>query len=183
MKAFFALAVAAFALVACGSTPTSSLTTTPPPAASSQVTDGQALYGAILGADTAVKTLATGGVPLGASACAAFKQDAPIAVGAFGLASTAYAASDLTTTEQELAAASAVTPILTALAAAPASTPSAAAPAKPTTAQEIAAAVAAALSAAEDLSQVQQANTVPALQAAIPPAVSALQADVDNFSC
>ncbi len=146
------------------------------------MTIGKALYGSILAGDLAVRTpLESEKGALGAS----WLRDGRLA-GARGGRRARPGGDGLRQQRPDDDASArsptpaAALPILTQLAAAPAAIPTAAAP-RPTTAQDIATAVQAAASAAADLAAVQSADTVPALQAAIPGALSTLQVDAAGF--
>jgi hypothetical protein len=182
MKHVLTPALAAAALCACASTTTTPSTSATP----SQVTTGQALLGATLGADTALRALSVynDSGQLSAANCRTVAADLPDAVAALGAADVAWNAADATTLQAQLAEALQMVPILTGLAATPAAPATPASPVtKSSTLATIVALVPSLLSAAEDAEAVSAANTVPALQTAIPAAQSQLAADAADFGC
>jgi hypothetical protein len=191
MKRFLAGALALACLAAglsgCGTTPAGAPgATASTPSASTQVASGQAILGATLAADTALTVLQTANQTgrLSAANCQVVANTLPDGVAALGAADVAWTAADATTLQARLADALQIVPILTGLAATPAASeiPTSAV-AKQSTLTTIVALVPSLLSGVEDVAAVQAANTVPALQAAIPAAQSQLAADADDFGC
>jgi hypothetical protein len=190
MKRFLAAALAlacVLALTACGgNSAATNAVVTAAPAPSAQVTSGQAILGATLATDTALGVLQTANQTglLSDANCTLVANNLPDVVAALGASDVAWNASDAPTLQARLADALQIVPILTGLAATPGSADT---PASPVTRQStlasIVALVPSLLSGIEDAQAVQAANTVPALQAAIPAAQSQLAAAADNFGC
>ena len=181
-----ALAMTACAPTSTATSPTNTVTGAPAASSSLDVVGGQALLGATLGADTALKTLQTldDTGALSDANCQTVAGYLPDLAAALAAADVAWNAADATTLQGELADALQVVPILTGLAAAPAATETPTSPVtKASTLETIVALLPSLLSGVEDASAVSAADTSAALQAAIPAAQSQLAADADNFGC
>ena len=183
-------AVCALAMsAACTSTDTAApgASATPLPAVN-QVTVGQVVLGLTEAADTGLKGVeslqAAGQLP--AASCAVVKAGLPDAATALSAAATAWNVGDAVTTADKVAAALAFVPELQAIAASGAIPKATGASAKPSTATiiaDVATLLPAILQGVGDAAAVKNTNTVPALQSAIPNAVSQFQADASGFSC